>query len=566
MTKINWIPKNSSDSNYLNTNKYDELFSNFIGDRTISKNYHIDSLHEASKMIREAIALNQPIRIVGDYDVDGITATSELILGLKELKAMDIQSYLPKRFTDGYGLSPKIVEKFLGQVPSCGGLLITVDNGIAAIDAIDLAKEFGWTVLIIDHHLAKVDDNGNRELPLADHIIDPHVMNDADFIDYCGAGLVYKLWQQMGLSENTMAKITSLAMIGTVCDAVNLIEKSKNGVYGYDNYLIVKEGLHTILQNNGRTTGLYCLMRALKKDCLINEDDIGYTLGPTINAASRLNDDGATFVLNLLIKDDNKFNECDAIALELLAMNEDRKTRTNNIIPVLCERIEKANMQNDFPIVIAGEPEEIHLGLVGIVASHLMETYHSSSIVLTPIEGGLLKGSARAPEGTNIKLLLDTCANDMISYGGHEGAAGLTIKAEDINQFRKHLQIAAGEKPEKIFENQYDFELAAKDIPAAIEKMKKYAPYGKGNEVPIFKISPYELENRRGETYKIMGKNNNVIKLYNHYADAVEFSGACLEKIETVNKNKITLYGKLTTNTYMGKTTPQIIIEDIEEV
>ncbi|MCI5500648.1 MAG: DHH family phosphoesterase, partial [Lachnospiraceae bacterium] len=297
----NWKRKDSGKSFEETEN---EIFKDFVGARTESSAYIVKENDDAYKLLLRF--LKKPIRIVGDYDVDGQTATAEMILGLRALGATDIDFYAPKRFTDGYGLSTTIVDRFLTGEP---GLLVTVDNGIAACDAIKKAKQLGWSVLVIDHHLPVIE-RGKIILPEADVIIDPHAKaGTANFEDYCAAGLVFKLFQHILTAYNaintfTFDKIQSLAAIGTVADSVKLIEKI-GGNYVYDNWLIVKRGLETLLQNQGRTNGLYCLLRILNLEYKINETNIGYTLAPVMNSVSRLNDDGAKEVIKLLLREDN---------------------------------------------------------------------------------------------------------------------------------------------------------------------------------------------------------------------------------------------------------------------
>lgn len=556
--KITW-KKNSK----YNTLEERELayFKDFSGARTKSNAYKIKNLDIAEKLIREN--LHNTIRIVGDYDVDGMTAVASLMLMFTELNAENVDWYTPKRFTDGYGLSINIVNN-LPKLNGNSGLLITIDNGIAAIEAMSYAKELGWTILILDHHLPVRDDEGNIILPIADCIIDPHaIAGSANFDDYCGAGLAFKLAQHMNLSASTMMKITSLAAIGTVCDSVNFITEI-GGHYAYDNYLIVKEGLSTLVQNDGRTTGLYCLLRSLGLDYSINEEDIGYVLGPTLNAGSRLYDNGASFSVDLLLTEGVDFSAATQKAEELIECNKTRKKMTEDILPIIEQRIADDNMQNDYPLVICGNEGEIHLGLVGIIAGKIAEKYRTIGICCTPIDNTVIKGSSRALMGSNIKDILDHCSDKLIAFGGHQLAAGLSLNKETLDAFREASQNYAGEKPEELFENFYDFEITPDEANSTLETLKKYAPFGKGHECPIFKFN-FTPEMKAGMYYNLLGKDKKIIKFNNHYCEAINFTGDGKNIYEELGRPKhVFLYGTLGVNSWQGQERPQFKFSDIE--
>lgn len=557
MEKYTWKKKPLPFSNFLKMEEY--YFKDFSGPLTISKNYKIKDLDKAKEIIE--LFLNQPIRIVGDYDVDGDMGTSEGVLLLNAMGAKDVKYYIPKRISDGYGISKKIIDNFLGETTP--GLLITIDNGISAIEAIQYAKSLGWQVLIIDHHLAAIDNNGNTILPDADVIIDPNAIpGSASFTDYCAAGLIYKLAQYIEIDSDILSKINTMAAIATIADCVNLMTEV-NGSIRYDNYIIVKEGLHTAMQNEGRTTGLYCLLRALNKDIKLEASDISFTIGPVINALSRLNDDGASHVVKLLLTDGAKFNECDAMAQEMITANDTRKELTRLAIPLLKEKIEIGNMQDDYPIVVSGQ---MHPGLAGLIAGKLEEEYNTAVVVLVENEDNeILHGSARAPVGTNIKEILDNCAEYLESYGGHAQAAGLAVRLDKLDEFRKAAQKAAGKKPDNLLDRYYDFEISTKDIKDNLSILSKYQPFGIGHKAPIFKIKNFISKKKFGEFYKVMGAEKNTIKIYGLYADAMNFSGQGVEKYQELgNPLRFNLYGKLTVNSWNGKDENQIHFQDMD--
>lgn len=548
----------------------DYLFKDLIGARNDSRNYKIKRLDEVKSKLEEYSnnQENKYIRLIGDYDVDGMTSVSEFVLLARYMKLNNFDWTVPYRFTEGYGLSCKIVDRFLPKLENNQkGLLITVDNGIAAIESIDYAKSLGWEVIILDHHLPIVNGNGEKTLPNANIIIDPHAIEgSANFDDYCGAGLVYKLAQLFIKDDDdpTMMQITSLACIGTIGDSVQFI-RDIAGHFAYDNYLIVKRGLFTLTQNAGRTTGLYCLLRANGHDYQVTTENIGYTEAPQLNAPSRLNDDGARYGIELLTLNNQSFSRGDELAQELIACNDLRKQMCADIYPILEEQIEKNHMENDYPLIIAPENGEIHLGIVGIIAGHFAEKYQTAAIVCTPVGDGILKGSARSPEGSNIKMILDGVSNLLCAYGGHSQAAGLSFNISNLEELRKKSQIIAGAKPEEFFKRYYDFKIKSEEIETIIEEINKYVPYGKGHEAPVFMIHDFECEIRNGEAYKVMGSNQSIIKLFNHGADAINFSGVGLNTYKELGKpTKVHLYGSLSLNEWMGKKYPQIRFDDIE--
>lgn len=561
MKKIKYVRKKSETVTIQEREA--ELFKNFNGARKNSRSYKIKDLDKAAELIKKH--LHNKIRIVGDYDVDGMTSDTEMLLLLKHFNATDVQFTNPYRFTEGYGLSIAIIDRFLPEIRPGEGLLITVDNGITAHDAMEEAKRRGWDILIIDHHLPMRNTNNVILYPVADVIIDPHaVPGQANFDDYCGAGLCYKLAQEMITDDNgpTMMKITSLAAIGTIADAVEFIRKV-GGAYAYDNFLIVKNGLQTLKQNAGRTTGLYCLLRANNHDYDITPDNIGYIEGPQLNSPSRLYDAGSISAVDLLALDDNNFSKADVLAQELLECNKIRKEITEEILPKLIQRIEASGIENDYPMVVKGNDGEIHHGIIGILAGRLAEMYQTDAIVCTPVEGtDIFKGSARALEGSDIKSILDGASDLLEGYGGHKLAAGLSVSISKFEEFRKRIQTIAGKKPEEFFYRYYDYDLDVEKINETIEILKKSGPFGKGHEMPLFRV-PFEIA-----SYKIMGKDNKTIKFVasgNSKVEALGFRGEAIRMYEELEKpSKMYVYGTLAENEFMGNITPQIIIQHLD--
>jgi single-stranded-DNA-specific exonuclease len=324
----------------LRNTKYDNI-NNFVnGSKTT---YQIKGLEEAALIIKNAIKNKIPITIVGDYDADGVNSSSIMDVSIKELGGI-VKVRLPKRFSEGYGLSTKIVDEI------DEGLIITVDNGIVAFDAVEQAKAKGLTVIITDHHLP--DDSG--KLPDADIIINPHIKGTADFEDYCGAGIAYKLAQKLIDNPKTLKKLSCFAAIGTICDVMPLIE---------ENRLIVIEGLRNLVTYGCRTSGMYSLLKANDLDRHITAENIGYKIGPIINAAGRLKDDGA-YDAYKVVSYDGPFDE--TLGLELVELNETRKKIVADSMAKIRSNIQSNCLFGEFPLVVY-EPK-LNEGIVGILA------------------------------------------------------------------------------------------------------------------------------------------------------------------------------------------------------
>lgn len=532
-----------------------------------SLGYKVANLDKAKDIIMEC--LDGIIRVFGDYDVDGMTAVRELAMTIDPLMPVDIKYYIPKRESDGYGITPDLLKRELPELTdehkNRDALVITVDNGIAAAEAVRYAKESGWKVLIIDHHLPAKEDDGITIIhPPADVIVDPHYTGESDFISYCAAGLVFKLAQFMygdSDDDSTMKKIHSLAAIGTVADCVPLIEKV-DGHNSYDNYIIVKKGLETLRQNDGTTVGLYCLLRAINREYAITETDIAYSLAPTMNAMSRMEDNGAQFVFDLLGRTSD-YTLCDNMAQRCVDANKDRKNFTASAIPILKERIEADGHESDYPIIVVANEGEVHPGIIGLIAGNLSTAYNSMVIVLGyDADGKTLRGSGRAPEGCDLKSALDAVKEHLGKYGGHTAAAGVSLPADNLKRFTEAIQKYCGDKPEALFDRYYDYDISENQIASEIAIAKQYAPFGMGHTPPIYKIA-FECEKR--QPFTVMGAAKNMLRLNGRFANAVDFTGNILPKYEGLGHPvKINVCGTLNENIYNGKTSNQIMINDLE--
>lgn len=477
---------------------------------------------------------SEPITIVGDYDCDGICATAILYWGLKYF-GVDAKTRLPHRFSEGYGLSEKIID----EIDS--GLVITVDNGIAALDAIKKAKEKGLTVIVTDHHLA-VMEKGERLLPRADVILDPNAEDVTEYKNYCGAGLAYRFVKELLKDSSVdLSSLEVLASIATVSDVMKLT---------CANRILVKNGLKTIKGGNVQLAGLKLILERIKCYESINEDDYGFKLGPIFNASGRLYDDGSERVLKVLTASDDE-PRLNWWVDELINANEKRKQEVAADM-LIAEKL----IKEERPIVIYhpnfGE------GIIGIIAGNLCEKYHCPVIVFTKTEQGFLKGSGRSIPSVHLKNALDCISGTMLGYGGHEGAAGLSIPAGSLDVFRAAFKKACGSIPSASDSCRYDLEVTRNGIQQTLEDIKLFAPYGEGNPKPLFHLwykgnGEYK---RIGDGSHFMLKGKSITLLGFGMAERFEaeefpnnfdcigylkedwFKGKCYYKFEIVNFEK----------------------------
>lgn len=508
--------------------------------------YTVKEMNNAVAVLKQFIANGRPIALVGDYDVDGICAASIIFLAITSLGG-NVKVRLPRRFSEGFGLSEKIV----GEISE--GLLITVDNGIAAIEAVQKAKDKGLTVIITDHHLR----SESGELPNADIIIDPNAVPDsADFTGYCGAGIAYKLAALLlGEGNALLPKLLSLAAIATVADVVPLVE---------ENHSIVRNGLAAMLTEEGRTVGLGALLEVCQMDKFITAKDIAFKIAPIINASGRLHDDGANIPFALLTFE-GSHDAAINMAQNINETNEQRKAIKTREMAVIHETIENELLEQEVPlcVYVPGLSE----GLMGIYAGELVERYKVPSLVFTDSEDpDIIKGSGRSCGGVHLKNLLDSCSDLLYKYGGHAEAAGVSVERNNFEAMKNRLMKCIGSVP-KVNDNilYYDLDITVDKIQDAIREMERFAPYGEGNPEIVFRLLNFDLVERFGSCYKTMGSNGNSIRLFGKDVVAVGFG--MTERYIAINKpQKVNLVGTLSLNYYQGKTNVQIEIIDIKDV
>ena len=503
--------------------------------------YDIENLADAVDVILDYTSEKSSVYIVGDYDADGITSTAILVTLLRHLGAKP-RYHLPRRFSEGYGISEKIIEK----IPS-GSLLITVDNGIAAHNAISAAKAKDITVVVLDHHLP------SDTLPCADIIVDPHIHPENNgYVDYCGAGLAFKLAEMCLLNDKSLLnQLEAYAAIGTIADVMPLTG---------DNRRIVKEGLSIMRTRNDISKGLNALLLAAGI-YEITETDVAFKLGPMLNAPGRMQDDGAELSLRTLLCSDvalakNLAAECDRI-------NGQRKDAVADAIEYVEANI-SANclLDGHAPLVVCESmvPE----GIVGIITGKLAEKYNIPCFVFTETEDGILKGSGRSIPSVNLKAVVDSVADLLIAAGGHEGAAGVSVSPENYDKMVEGMKKNLDYLPTTEIVDEvvyYDIEINAKDIPVACEIIKKFAPFGEGCPSPVVYVKDVVLSPRYGAHYKVMGKSGEHLKLLAAGFSAIAF-GAAEKYKEMCQPLCVNLVGTLSENVYQYSREWQIELKD----
>lgn len=497
------------------------------------KTPYLYGLNEAVGFIRK----HDVFKIVSDYDADGVMSTLIMTLILQKLNK-NFSLIIPRRFSDGYGISPSILDRI------DDGAIITIDNGIAAAEVIAEAKKT-HPVFVVDHHLKR--DDGI--LPDCG-ILDPHIESESDFKDYCGAGLAYRIANELIDDEDLLDICCIFASIATVADVVPLIG---------DNRTIVTKGIQLINEGKG-TVGLRMLLQELGIE-YIQESDYGYKLGPVINASGRLKDNGPEDVCKVLY-----FNKANPTARELdslreaiqklIELNELRKKYEKEEYPLVDP--------TDFPkkIIVSYHPN-LHEGILGNLASKLVEKYSVPAIVLTNTKNGLLKGSGRSTEDIHLKKLLDSVSKYLEKYGGHKGAAGLSLRESNLESFRKALSDKLPDK-KPVTDLFYDLEITPKEIPIALEELEKYRPFGEGNPEIVFLVKEIHAEVTRNSTYRLMGAEHQHIKIKSQGTSFLMFN---ME--ERYRKDgypiDITAIGTISANYFMGKKEPQVEIEDYKK-
>lgn len=454
-------------------------------------------MDKAVAVLGEKIKENAKIRIIGDYDIDGIQSTYILLEGFRMLGA-DVDSDIPDRMKDGYGLNRNLIDRALEADVDT---IITCDNGIAAAEEIAYAKSMGMTIVVTDHHEVPYTEIGAGRryiLPEADAVVDPKQEDCTyPFKGLCGAAVAYKLvealMEAMGKDAEDADYLMENVAIATIGDVMDLVD---------ENRIFVKQGLDMLKRTEN--LGLKALMGCTGVNVdKLSPYHIGFVIGPCMNASGRL--DTAKRALELL--EAKKVAEADLLAGDLKALNDSRKDMTAQAVEEAFVQVENSELK-DADVLVVYLPE-CHESLAGIVAGRIREKYYRPVFVLTKGAEGL-KGSGRSIETWHMYEGLNRVKHLLSKFGGHKMAAGLSMPEENLEQFRKEINEKSGITPEDLNEKiaidmQLPFECVNEKF---IGELAVLEPFGKGNARPIFAERQVQVESAR-----ILGKNKNVLKL-----------------------------------------------------
>lgn len=505
----------------------------------------------AVQILQKKITQKKKIRIIGDYDIDGVTATCILLKGLKRLGA-NVDTYIPDRVKDGYGMHEQLIDKALEDGVDT---ILTCDNGIAAVAEIAYAKREGLTVIVTDHHDIPFQDTENGRvwiIPKADAVVNPK-QNDCPYPNknICGAvvawKLIWALYESCGINKDEIWDFLELAAIATVGDVMDL-----QG----ENRIIVKEGLKKLPSTSYE--GLKALIRVNNLEgAEITAYHVGFVIGPCINASGRL--DTAARSLELLLADN--MEDAMKLADDLYNLNQSRKAMTEQGKEQAIQSIKENNLGKDRVLVVY--LPDCHESLAGIIAGRIREAYNKPVFVLTKGSDGV-KGSGRSIETYSMYEELVKCSDLLTQFGGHPMAAGLSMEENNVKRFRERLN-------ENCTLTEQD--LMPKimiDVPMPIsylsrkltEQLKILEPFGKGNTKPLF-----AQKNLRAAGLRILGRNRNVAKMLlidenGIKMDAVYF-GEAQEFVDFVQAHdtiSVTYYPEI--NVFQGRENLQVVIKN----
>lgn len=510
-------------------------------------------MDRAVDILKEKIEEGKKIRVIGDYDIDGVNATYILQQGLAGLGA-DVDTDIPDRIKDGYGLNQMLIDRALEDDVDT---IVTCDNGIAAMSEIAYGKENGMTIVVTDHHeVPYLEENGKKKylLPPADAVVDPHRADcEYPFKGLCGAAVAYKLvevlYRVSGKSEQEVEHLQDNLMenvaIATIGDVMDLVG---------ENRVFVKKGLE--LLKTTKNEGLHALMQCTGGDTAnLNTYHIGFVLGPCINAGGRL--DTAKRALELL----NASNRREAVTLaaDLKELNDSRKEMTEEGVEEAVRQIESSSWKDDQVLVVY--LPKCHESIAGIIAGRIKERYYRPTFVLTRGETGV-KGSGRSIEAYDMFAEMSRCRELFTKFGGHKLAAGLSLEEENVEVFRKRInELADLTEDDLQMKVSIDMRLPFPYInEELIHELKILEPFGKGNGKPLFAESKLRVIQPR-----IFGKNRNVLKCrledqQGNQMEAVYFGEVedCLQQMEKKQIMSFTYYPSI--NEYMGRRTIQLTI------
>ena len=513
--------------------------------------WKMKDMERAVQILQKKITQKKKIRIIGDYDIDGVTATCILLKGLKRLNA-NVDTYIPDRVKDGYGMHEQLIDKALEDGIDT---ILTCDNGIAAAAEIEYAKKEGLTVIVTDHHdipFRDTEDGRIWIIPKADAVVNPK-QNDCLYPNknICGAvvawKLIWALYERLGIDSDEIWDFLELAAIATVGDVMDL-----QG----ENRIIVKEGLKKLSSTSFEgLKALICVNNL--EGAEITAYHVGFVIGPCINASGRL--DTAARSLELLLADN--MEDAMKLADDLYDLNQSRKAMTEQGKEQAIQSIEENNLGKDRVLVVY--LPDCHESLAGIIAGRIREAYNKPVFVLTKGSDGV-KGSGRSIEAYSMYEELVKCSDLLMQFGGHPMAAGLSMEEKNVEFFRRRLNDNCTLTEQELIPK------IMIDVPMPIsylskkltEQLKVLEPFGKGNSKPLF-----AQKNLRAVGIRVFGRNRNVAKMLlidgnGIKMDAVYF-GEAQEFVDFVQAHdtiSVTYYPEI--NVFQGRENLQVVIKN----
>lgn len=513
--------------------------------------WKMKDMERAVQILQKKITQKKKIRIIGDYDIDGVTATCILLKGLKRLNA-NVDTYIPDRVKDGYGMHEQLIDKALEDGIDT---ILTCDNGIAAAAEIEYAKKEGLTVIVTDHHdipFRDTEDGRIWIIPKADAVVNPK-QNDCLYPNknICGAvvawKLIWALYERLGIDSDEIWDFLELAAIATVGDVMDL-----QG----ENRIIVKEGLKKLSSTSFEgLKALICVNNL--EGAEITAYHVGFVIGPCINASGRL--DTAARSLELLLADN--MEDAMKLADDLYDLNQSRKAMTEQGKEQAIQSIEENNLGKDRVLVVY--LPDCHESLAGIIAGRIREAYNKPVFVLTKGADGV-KGSGRSIEAYSMYEELVKCSDLLTQFGGHPMAAGLSMEEKNVELFRRRLNDNCTLTEQELIPK------IMIDVPMPIsylskkltEQLKVLEPFGKGNSKPLF-----AQKNLRAVGIRVFGRNRNVAKMLlidenGIKMDAVYFGEAqeFADFVQAHDTISVTYYPEI--NVFQGRENLQVVIKN----
>lgn len=510
------------------------------------------NMDTAVEILAEKIREQKKIRVIGDYDIDGVNATYILKTGLESLDAV-VDTDIPDRMKDGYGLNQMLIDRALADGVDT---IITCDNGIAAAAEIAYGKEKGLTILVTDHHeIPYLEAGGEKEylIPAADAVVNPHLPEDPyPFKGLCGAAVAYKvieaLYNVMGQDADDVDFLMENVAIATVGDVMDLVD---------ENRIFVKQGLEMLkcTQNEGLKALMECT--GVPTDRL-SAYHIGFVIGPCINASGRL--DTAKRALELL--ETKSRREAVMMAEDLKALNDSRKEMTEKGVEQAVAQIEHTDLKEDRVLVVY--LPDCHESIAGIIAGRLKEKYYKPVFVLTQGEHGV-KGSGRSIESYHMFEEMCKCRALFTKFGGHKLAAGLSLEEENVERFRKTINELCELTTEDLIPKvSIDMQLPLAYVTEElVDELELLEPFGKGNTKPVFAQKNLQISQCR-----VLGKNRNVVKMqlkdeFGAAAEGIWFGDGDVFVTKTQEKPCFDVIYYPTVNSFRGRESIEMVVQSI---